>query len=114
MNWPAALVVADGTGAPVRKKRAPIGAPNPKPGTEPGFGKGFVPVNAVLPPPDARYAYCTAPLISAASPLARGVLMKVTCGAVKFLNVTLPRRVIGIVATPPRPCDTLLVKNAVS
>ena len=54
MNSPAAFVVPDGTGAPERKNRGPIVAPNPTPGTEPGFGSGFVPVSAVLPPPEAR------------------------------------------------------------
>src|ERR1043166_6995543 len=111
---PAEFVVVAGTGAPDKKKREPIVAPRPTPGTEPGFGKGFEPVNAVLPPLDARYAYWTAPLMSAGLPLANKVLAKVACGGVIFLKVTLPRPVMGIMTELVNPCATLLVKKPVS
>src|ERR1051325_6323650 len=86
INSPAELVVEAGTGAPDKKKRDPIGAPSPTPGTGPGFGKVLVPVSAVLPPLEARYAYWTAPLMSAGLPLANNVLTKVACAGVIFLN----------------------------
>src|SRR6476620_9315458 len=111
ISSPAELVVETGTGAPDKKKREPLVAPNPTPGTEPGFGKGLLPVNAVLPPLDARYAYWTAPLISAGLPLANKVLTKVAWAAVIFLNVTLPRPVMGMITEEVKPCATLLVKK---
>src|SRR5262245_54600941 len=107
-------MVDTGTGAPDKKKREPMVAPRPTPGTEPGFGKGLDPVKAVLPPLDARYAYWTAPLISVGLPLANKVLTKVAWAGVIFLKVTLPRPVMGIMTEAVKFCETLLVKNPVS
>src|SRR5262249_23479209 len=119
MGWPSAFAVAEGTGAPVRKKRPPI-----TPGKIgliaghklPSFGdvSGFLPVSAVVLALEAKNAWVRAPQMFAATPLPINVLTKAACGAVRPVNVRatgLTPGMTGMVTDEVRPWLTLLVKN---
>src|SRR5213593_3933612 len=101
IGWPRVLVVAEGTGAPERKKREPIapGAIGLIAGhTLPSFGdvSGLVPVRPVLLPLEAKKAYARAPQMFAATPVPTSVFTKVACGGVKPANVRATGLIPGI------------------
>src|ERR1051325_6171226 len=108
MGCPKASTVPVGTGAPERIKRGPIA-----PGRIgliagqrlPSFGEisGLLPVNAVVPPLDAKKPYARAPQIVVGVPAATSVLMNEACAGVMLLKVRaigFSPGITGMVAEP--------------
>src|SRR5262245_61462381 len=113
IGCPAAFVVPTGTGAPDKRNRGPI-VPgriglNAPVHAVPSFGEksGFDPVNAVVPPLDAKNAYALATQIFVAFPVATSELIAAACAGlmpVKVRAIGLSNGITGIVAEAVRFC----------